>query len=73
MPKIHIDTTALSKLAPSIIVAVDGKPANGRYTFVRIHCPCCGAKTATVEQHGNNAHVIVPREDQIVIEEPEEP
>lgn len=69
MPKIHVDTTALQTAKPSIIVAVEGKAANGRYTFVTVHCPSCGAKSATVEQHLNTAHVIVPREDQIVTED----
>jgi len=68
--KIHVDTTALQSRKPAIIVAFEGKPANGRHTLVQVHCPCCGAKTATVEQHDNTAHVIVTREDQIVTEDP---
>lgn len=61
MIKIHIDTTSLQASQPAIIVVPTNQPVLAQTTFVQLACPSCGAKTATVEQHGTNAHVIVPQ------------
>jgi len=71
MIKIHVDTTALAENRPAILVV---PPDTKRRTvtptmFVQIHCPCCNAKTATVEQQANTAHVFVPKLDQIETKE----
>lgn len=68
MIKIHVDTEALQKSQPAIIVAPPNAPALPQTRLVTLCCPACGAKTATVEQHGTNAHVVVPRRVSIVCE-----
>lgn len=65
MNKIHVDTTALHKKDAAILVVPKDSPPWPAEIFVQIHCPSCGAKSATVEQHNNTAHVIVPRIEQI--------
>jgi len=59
--KIHIDTTSLQAHRPAIVVLEDDKqPPLAQTTAVSITCPACGTSTASVEQHQNVAHVVVP-------------
>jgi len=72
MNKIHINTGALAQFRPAILVVAETENARHEAApveFVQIHCPCCNAKAASVEQHGNTAHVVVPRKEQIVPKE----
>jgi predicted RNA-binding Zn-ribbon protein involved in translation (DUF1610 family) len=65
--KIHIYTTSLQASQPAIIVVPTNQPVLAQTTHVTLACPSCGAKTATVEQHGTNAHVIVPRRASVLV------
>ena len=67
MIKIHVDTESLQKSQPAIIIVPDGQLALPQTTHATLCCPSCGAKTATVEQHGNSAHVVVLRRSSIVV------
>jgi len=73
MHKIHVDTNALAESRPAILVVPEQANNWPLTKFVAIHCPCCNARAATVEQHGNNAHVIVPRIDQVTANPEETP
>lgn len=69
MIKIHVDTTALQAHRPAIVVLEDDKqPPLVLTTEVRITCPACGANTASVEQHQNTAHVIVPMRQSVNVD-----
>lgn len=67
MIKIHVDTNALAEhRAAILVVPPDASPVGG-LRYVGIHCPCCGARAATVEQHANTAHVIASKQEQLVM------
>ena len=68
MIKIHIDTTALQATQPAIIVVPTNQPVLAQTKHVTLVCPSCGAKTATVEQHQSNAHVVVPRRASVLVD-----
>ena len=68
MIKIHIDTTQLQASRPAIVVAPTNQPVLAQTTFVQLACPSCGTKTATVEQHGTSAHVIVSQRASVLVD-----
>lgn len=67
MVRIHVDTNALAEHRPAILVVPSDAPPVGGLRYVGVHCPCCGARTATVEQQGNTAHVIAKKQEQLVM------
>lgn len=72
MIKIHIDTKALQRNAPAILVVPfppSFEPAWPPQSLVRISCPHCEAAVATVEQHAHSAHVIVRDINQLSTED----
>lgn len=68
MIKIHIDTTALQASTPAIVVAPENQPVLAQTKHVTLACPACGMRTATVEQHGTSAHVIVAQRVSVIVE-----
>ena len=71
MIKIHIDTKALQRHEPAILVVPfppSFEPAWPPQAFVRISCPHCEATVATVEQQANAAHVVVHDIEQLSTE-----
>lgn len=68
MIKIHIDTTALQASQPAIIIVPVNHPVAAQCTHVALACPACGTQTATVEQHGTSAHVIVKQRASVLVD-----
>lgn len=70
--RIHVDTEALKVRKPAIIVMPENGLPIGQFKHIGLKCSC-GNTVATVEQHEQNAHVIVPEYDSIALPPKEEP
>lgn len=69
MIKIHVDTSALAERRTAILVVPEPPDATEVARYVAVLCPCCGARSATVEQHENTAHVMVTKRENLLIGE----
>lgn len=69
MIKIHVDTNALAERRTAILVVLPDGQSIATTKYVAVLCPCCGARSAAVMQHENTAHVVVKKQENLLIGE----
>lgn len=69
MIKIHVDTNALAERRSAILVVPPDNVPIATTKYVAVLCPSCGARSAAVVQHENNAHVVVKKAENLLIGE----